>query len=210
MHLVDDELDERPYILFDKKEGVAGLNHIPKILLAIHDKGVISFEYQPFNTEKPTNEVVHPYLLKEYKGRWYLIGLNDEKKEIQHYGLDRIKSRLVSNENKRKFEMLPDFDPVKYFSNVIGVSVRRGAEPEKIILKLAKSRAVHLDNAPLHTSQIPLSEDEETKTYSFCLIPNYELTNWILSYGAEIEVLEPLSLRKQISEMIIIAKNIYK
>ncbi len=202
VHHADTIADERPYILFDQRQGISGLQHIPKLLQAVIDRGVVVFDYRSFTSEQAVTETVSPYLLKEYKSRWYLIGHSDAKNELQHYGLDRIVSRKVTVDNTRQFVPAPDFNPVEYFKHVIGVSVIKGAQPQKVAIKVNKPRAYHLDNAPLHHSQTLVNENETSKTYQLHLVPNFELETIFLSYGADLEVLEPIDLKNKVASLI--------
>ena len=36
--------------------------------------------------------LVHPYLLKEYRNRWYVIAWNPDRSDYRTYGLDRMES----------------------------------------------------------------------------------------------------------------------
>ncbi len=205
----DEAPEDRPYIMFDLRDGSVGLEHLPLILDAIRLKGVVSFDYQTFTSETLQNINVHPYLLKEYKSRWYLIGMNHEDKQIQHYGLDRIKSKKIKWENKITFEIDDTFNPVEYFKYIIGVRIVKGAMPERVILRYFGTRAKYVETTPLHSSQHLEAETLNSKTYSYQLIPNYELKSWILGYGAEIEVLEPKSLRDNINDLLLKGSNRY-
>ncbi len=193
----DTRPDQRAYIVFDYKEGVSGVKHIPKILQAIYECGVISFKYQPFGAEKPFVDYVSPYLLKEHESRWYLIGYSSTRNDIRHYGLDRIVSKDVTVDLNRSFMEAAEFDPASYFQHVIGITMSKDAKPVDIIFKVDKPRALHVDHSPLHSSQAWISQDEKSKTYLIKLIHNYELENLLLSLGKDIEVIQPESLRSR-------------
>ena len=42
---------------------------------------------------------MHPYLLKEYRNRWYLIGKSELKEKVITFGLDRIFDPLLLEQN---------------------------------------------------------------------------------------------------------------
>ena len=198
----DSPLDDRPYILFDHKEGISGLKHISDILKAIINRKVIQFPYRRFGQEITSKVTLSPYLLKEFESRWYLIGFNHDKKQLRHYGLDRIMSLNISEVNNSQYITTTDFNPAEHFRNIIGVSIYGDAKPLSILIKINKSRAIHVDNAPLHHSQNFIAEDELTKSYRLTLAHNHELENLLLSYGKDLEVVEPVELRDKIKDIL--------
>ena len=44
--------------------------------------------------EDSINVMFHPHLLKEYNGRWFVLGV-DERGDYENYSLDRIHSYSV-------------------------------------------------------------------------------------------------------------------
>ena len=62
---------------------------------------------------------IHPYYVKQYNGRWFLYGLNDERNEISNLALDRIQSYKMSEIPFKKNEQI-DFST--YFDDVMGAT----------------------------------------------------------------------------------------
>ena len=90
-----------------------------------------------------------------------------------------------------------DFE--KYFDNVIGVTVA-DAPVQDIKLRFSQKRLQYVLTKPIHKSQ--KCSDPDNGIISLQLIPNRELESLILSFGPDVEVLEPLSLRNQIQEKV--------
>lgn len=76
-------------IQFETNHSVRGLEWLgPFLYKAIVENIVVLIQYQPF--VEPAQEILfHPYLLKEWKNRWYVFGRNGEHK-VWNLGLDRI------------------------------------------------------------------------------------------------------------------------
>ncbi len=195
---------EDELIQFDQRPDYYGSKYMVDVLEAIKGKSVISFDYQPFNYDTPKNIIVHPYLLKEFNNRWYLIGLLEEfriqeRYEMHQFALDRIKNKVRVKANIEYFHV-PSFNPAKLYEHIYGMSTTFGNVVEEVLLRFTPLRAKYVATNPLHHTQTCLSDSEST--FSFHLIPNKELESLVLSFGADVEVLEPESLRSRIRMII--------
>lgn len=206
--------NEKTYVQFDTRPAYNGSKYLIQALEACKSSSVISFDYQPFDVSKSTRVTLHPYLLKEYNNRWSLIGLTEsdsrkKKKEINRYGLERIVGS-IKNENIQ-FLHDPEFNPDEYLANVIGVSMDWGSRVENVVLRFTLHRAKYIETNSLHPTQKHIQElDTRThKIFSYQLIPNKELEALILSFGPDVEVIEPISLRGRVHEKIKIARDLY-
>jgi predicted DNA-binding transcriptional regulator YafY len=206
--------EDKTYIQFDTRPSYDGSKYLLTALESCKIGSVISFDYQPFKADKSKRIVLHPYLLKEYNNRWFLIGMTEtackEKKyEISQFGLERIKGK-IKNENI-EYYYHPNFNPDEYLAKVIGVSIKPGANVEKVLLRFTSDRAKYVETNALHATQRHLKEHEtEThKTFIYDLIPNQELQSVILSFGADVEVVEPVSLREAIADKMKRSKDLY-
>ena len=66
--------------------------HLPTVLGAIGDCSKLRFTYAGFSRTRPEENIVfHPYFVKRYKQRWYMIGLKEKSKDVRTYALDRVK-----------------------------------------------------------------------------------------------------------------------
>ncbi len=197
----------RPIIHIERNEDLKGLEHLNGLYQAISKKHVLKIEYQSFKARQSSPIYFHPYLLKEFNNRWFLIGKKNKGKVIMTLALDRIQS-FTAMENK-KFVDDPDFSPETFFENVIGVTVNTGLLPRTITLFIDNTNAPYVLTKPLHWSQEILEKKEDGIIISIKVIPNFELERLILGFGPSMEVLSPPSLRKKISELISINNQKY-
>ncbi len=206
--------NEKTYIQFDTRPAYNGSKYLIQALEACKSSSVISFDYQPFDADKPKRVILHPYLLKEYNNRWSLIGLAEsedgkKKKEISRYGLERIVGS-IKNENT-KFLSDPEFNPDEYLANIVGVSTDWSNQVENVILRFTSQRAKYIETNSLHPTQKHMQElDTRThKTFGYQLIPNKELEALILSFGPDVEVIEPKTLRKMVQKKVKMTGDLY-
>lgn len=196
---------ETNFIDFEKTPVAKGGEYLPALVKSIIDKQVLVITYQAFYQKTPTTHTVHPYFLKEYRNRWYLIALHDHQKSISIYGLDRLQAiENVSN----KIYIEPDFNPDEYFRNTIGVFCPPG-EPPLIKLRFTKDQAQYILTQPIHQSQQVVEETDDHVTITLKVHPTVEMKMLILGYGMEVQVLEPIELRQQIMESLQKAADSY-
>lgn len=198
--------DKTNFISFEEHTKALGQEHLDNLFDAIVNKCAIKVTYQPFGREAG-EWVFSPYMLKEYRNRWYVIGRTSGTIFVSNLALDRIKK--ISN-CKNVFEENELFDPETYFNNIIGVTFPQEKQLENIIIKVSKESADYILTKPIHKSQQLL------KTYAdgsikvqLSLYINFELKAHLLSYGPKIEVFDPENLRISMAELYTKGKEIY-
>jgi predicted DNA-binding transcriptional regulator YafY len=188
---------KRSVIDFEKNDGLAGLEHLETIYQAIIKKQVLQLEYQSFKAKTANTFFFHPYLLKEYRNRWFVLGIKKESQPVVTLALDRIKNIQVCEECYIENTIL---DPADFYKNVIGVTVSEGLRPQQVKLFVDISNAPYVLTKPLHHSQQLLEQTETGVIISICVQLNYELEREILGFGECIKVLSPEKLQKRIQE----------
>ena len=83
------------YIRLDKNENLKGLAYLDQLYQAILKKICLKINYQSFKARTPTEFIFHPFILKEFNNRWFLIGKKDRQDQILTLALDRIISQLI-------------------------------------------------------------------------------------------------------------------
>ena len=193
-----EQLDGTKCIDFESNEYLKGIDALGYLFQAILKKQVLKVSYQTFKQSKAQVCILHPYYLKQYNNRWFLLGKNPDFETFTNLALDRIVSfeevDLPFLNTKINFEL--------YFDDIIGVTVPVEAELTKIILHANPSLAPYIQTKPIHASQKRLSLSEEGLLFSIEVFPNYELEENILSFGEELEVLEPKSLRDKLQNRV--------
>jgi predicted DNA-binding transcriptional regulator YafY len=193
-------------LLLDRPNKYGGVQYMAQLADAIIEHKVTRLSYQPFNKPQPKDHVIHPYFIKEYDGRLYLIA-NDvafgKLTKFLTFSFDRITKVLVTNEDFKQEKI----DQTAYFRHTLGIS-NVDDEPQNIILSFAPEQANYIKTQPIHHSQSIISDTNEAFIVQLKLVINQELKMRILSFGSKIKVLEPQELRTYIlSEAKQMAKN---
>ncbi|MFT4679446.1 MAG: putative DNA-binding transcriptional regulator YafY, partial [Flavobacteriales bacterium] len=139
------EEGELAYVQFETAPSSAEQGILQRLCSAVGDQHEVSFCYQKFNRTQPGTYNLAPYLLKEYRNRWYLIGCNTEKNTMQTYGLDRMSQLEVSS---KKFTVQEKFNSDTFFKHSIGIT-QLSAEPQKVILDLSPVQAAYIKSQPI-------------------------------------------------------------
>ena len=194
------QLDHKSIIGYDTNLDYSGADNIPVLFTSILNKRVLHFIYNPFHGE-PKEVTCHPYYLKQFNNRWFLFGRHAELDNDQwNFPLDRIESitetDLIYKKDKTDWE--------DYFYDIIGVT-RPAKEIEEIILQISDDRMPYVKTKPLHPTQKIKTDESGSQLIKIKVIPNKELTSLILSFGKDINVVEPKWL---VEEITIILKEI--
>lgn len=197
----------KSYIDFEKNELLKGLNHIDPLHKLIIHKKAIEITYQSFKARVPQQIVFYPYLLKEYRNRWFLLGANRKSKTVTILALDRIES---FHELPAEKYLKPNFDVSTYFHDVIGVSKMPGQTAQTIVIKIANEHAPYILTKPLHASQKLMRQEDDGCIFSIEVIWNFELEREILGFGEQMRVLSPRRLAKRIRSRLATGLESYQ
>jgi predicted DNA-binding transcriptional regulator YafY len=200
------EKNASPIIGFDNNAYLEGVQHIGKLYQYILYKQGVSITYQSYRSDEPMKFILHPYYLKQYNNRWFLLGWNAKLDKMTNLALDRIK--LIEEEHIPYIETTINFE--EYFDDIIGVTLMEDKEKEKVILKFFPSSAPYVLSKPLHHSQKRISYANGELIISIEVILNYELESLVLGFGERVEILMPNIFRVKIAERLILSKLLYE
>ncbi|KAA2245590.1 WYL domain-containing protein [Chitinophaga agrisoli] len=184
-----------------------GAEHIRDIVDAIKNLEVIRIAYQSFDRNEPKEHWVEPYHLREYQHRFYLIGKSQKAKggTLLTFALDRIVQLWPTNKHFDE----KNFDDASYYRNAIGITVLEG-EPENVVLSFTPHQGKYIKSQPLHSSQQLLADTAQECRISLNVVINPELQMMLLSYGANVKVLEPARLVQKMAAEAAAMKDLYK
>ena len=198
----------RSAIDFEKNELLKGLEFIEPLHKAILNGMTVQINYQSFKAREASEIIFYPYLLKEYRNRWFIFGMNRRGKSLLNLALDRIIE--VHEMPGIKPDAAPD-DIENFYENVIGVTKMRGQEAATVVLKVQKDTIPYIITKPLHSSQKILKEQPEdgTTLISINVVLNFELEREILGFGDRVKVMAPRLLVKNIKKRLAAALEAY-
>ena len=182
---------EQRIIQFDRPNSYRGIEYIEPVVKAIREQRRLKLQYQKFDDEAVKEHTIEPYLVREFKSRFYLLGNSASGKQhkVKTYAFDRFVDLQVTDTT---FEGSP-FDSEKYFENVYGITEGTG-KAEAVLLSFAPMQGKYVKSQPLHHSQRIVLETDTEYRVSLEVLPNTELVMQLLSYGANVKVLKPSSL----------------
>ena len=184
------------FVSYEENVNYVGLDWFKDVFDAIANSRVLHITYSKFNGSRPYYWDIHPYFLKQYNNRWYLLGLNDYSKKISILALDRIVDM-----KEVRIDYIPNtsINLDEYFQDIVGVT-RVDAPKEIIRLQFSEHRFPYVETKPIHDSQRIV--DHSNRIIELDVIPNKELRALILSFGNDIEVLSPEHVRDEIRAII--------
>lgn len=162
---------------------------------AIINKNIVHFIYFSSN-KKETSRKVKPIRLLFKGWDWYMYAFCLSRNDFRYFKLSRIK----------EFEILPntfedDFDNI--------VLKKEMEYEETVFVKVKFDRKIAFRVYDEVSSAI--EEDEDGNLYATVELPNdYNLYNYIFSYGDAAEVLEPKEIRDKIKNIINIMAKKYE
>jgi len=175
-----------------------GMENFHGLLHAIKDRCQLNFQYKSFWQEEPSIKKTHPYMLKEFKKRWYLIAKDLKDEKLKTFALDRLEELEIT---KKKYKYLTGFDPKEKFRDSFGIITDLDyLEPEEVILSFTKAQGKYIKTLPLHHSQrILIDNDQECRIHLKVYIV-FDFLKELISFGNNMKVIEPESLIVKIKE----------
>ena len=207
--------ERRQIISFSNNPYSQNSNLLGTLFDNISNEVVINLSYHTFSDETIRSIDFHPYLLKQYNDRWFLLGAADSDQKILNFALDRIDK--VEPLPEKKYIECPD-DIYERFEDIVGVTLYVERPVEHILLWVSDLSKGYVDTKPIHGSYTPIKGDLEQQLrlkypqlqcgmfFTLDCIPNFELIRELCSYGKELIVLHSdgnilNAICKRISEM---------
>jgi predicted DNA-binding transcriptional regulator YafY len=200
----DKVLDE--LVQFEKSVHTKGMYLIEIIYEAIKNKQAIQFQYKNIYKGKSSAASLIPYLIKENRNRWYVIGWSTEKEKYITYALDRMSDVNVLEGSVKKRS---DFNATSFFQHSAGI-MESNTKPEVVLLTILKPISDLALLEPLHATQKLIIEKSDRVQISLKVLVNEEFMFKILGMGSYCIVDKPASLRKSIKGTIQQMNSNYK
>jgi predicted DNA-binding transcriptional regulator YafY len=180
-------------IHLDKNEGLKGLEHLDTIYQSILKKIVLKITYKSFKAREASEFIYHPFILKEFNNRWFVIGKKHNESQILTLALDRI----INLDFDLDIPFLDEsFNGDEHYKDTIGVTVHNYDGLVKTVLKFDRMNAPYVLTKPFHHSQKVMETLEDGSVLVEMTVHlNFEFERLILGFGNSVEVIEPKKLR---------------
>ena len=199
----------KPIVHFDNVPHLKGLKLLSPLYRHIAKRHTLRIMYQSFAARQPQEYILFPYLLKEFRNRWFLFGSRAKDMVLFNFPLDRIVSfepvsDLVYRDN-------PLFDTEHFFDDVIGVSKNINNKPTTMTFWASREQSKYIKTKPLHPSQRVLEHnDDGSCVFEIEVVINMELYSVLMSYGPGLRVLSPPNSVKFIYHKLLAAARGYE
>ncbi len=199
-NLINESHHLKRRILFE--EIPSGQRFLTAIIEAMRDGVTLMLTYRSFNRANASTFEVHPYCVKVFKQRWYMVAYSPFYGELRIYALDRIEEL---RQTEHPFELPADFDAHGYFADGFGIIVNEEYDVERVRVRIGGIQRDYVRTLPLHASQTENEITEESSVFEYRLRPTIDFQQELLIYAVnadgEMEVLKPLWLREQMKRI---------
>lgn len=202
-NLINESHHLKRRILFE--EVPSGRKYLTPVIEAMRDGLEIELYYQSYWYEEPSTYTLQPYCIKVFKQRWYVIGFCKERNNIRTFSLDRIQQLTTLD---MKFVYPKDFDPEAYFADYFGIMIEN-KKLETIRIKVYGMHVQYIRALPLHRSQCEIETTEDYSIFEYRMKPTLDFRQELLSRGADVEVLAPLTFREEMIQSVDKMSSLY-
>jgi predicted DNA-binding transcriptional regulator YafY len=161
------------------------------VIRGLQGKRTLRIRYKSFEADKAKEWNFNPYHLANLRGEWYVFGSSSSHKDILQLAMPRIEGATVTNES---FTFPRDFDIKTILATTFGRSAL-GDNPKTIRLVFDKSVAEWVMEREWHPGQKVRKLKEGRVEMVFKAVGMLEVQRWVLSWGGDVEVVEPKCLK---------------
>lgn len=157
----------------------------------IDERTRLAMEYESV-AHGVTAREVDPYFLVFRNQTFYFVGMCHRSDEVRTFRVDRI--RKLESTGKR-FRKMSDVRPETYFTDSWRVFTGEPVEVKARFWGLA-AKIVRLGTH--HANEEVREIEADTVEYTVTVAGTEEIIRWLLGFGEEVEVLEPVNLRREV------------
>lgn len=193
---------------------LTNIEMLPMLYEYARDKKVLTISYRPYG-EDAYSLIFHPHLLKEYNGRWFLLGHAEDHEPEYGYNLALDRIEKVSICKDTKYIGAPRGFYTEFFKDIVGVSHYKNTNVEDIIIKARGLRMYNsINTKKIHRSQDIVKPFDQYEDGEYGLIKvrvkvNNEFIGRILQMGPGLEIMAPANVRELIKGRVAKMAEIY-
>jgi predicted DNA-binding transcriptional regulator YafY len=178
--------------------GVGDVQRFDQLHRATRAGRQLEIVYWTASRDETCRRVVDPYHLASVDGDWYLIAYCHRREEVLMFSPQRIRAL---RETGASFERPADFR-INDYLDVGFRKVRGSGSAQTVRLRFAAQTARYVREKVWHPTQRLRENADGSLTLTFRVNHLLEVKRWVLSFGAECDVIAPVQLKEQIlSEM---------
>lgn len=184
--------------------------HVHLLTRAWAERRVVTFSYAPAHYEggrRPREARVRPYLLEPsvQTHALYLLGLDETRGAVRTFKVERIAELSLTGET---------FDEPA--TEAVAATLARAwdiiadQEPVDVVLRFDPGVAARVAETIWHPSQRTETVDDGALVWRATIAGTIEIKLWILSWGADVEVVSPPALRGEVADVLRRALGRYR
>lgn len=178
---------------------------IDNLLIGIEDRKVVFITYRSQRSTEPVTYDIHPYRITRHRGSLYVHGHKPDDNDFRTWKVDRIESAEVDTVG---FTMPPSADIDKELAGALGIYHGRNGIVAEVWF--SNSVARYVQESRWHPSQRLTQQADGSLLVEFELSATEELKSWVLSFGANAEIVRPQSLRVEVANELTATLNRYR
>jgi predicted DNA-binding transcriptional regulator YafY len=162
------------------------------VVRALFDGCALHITYRSPHSGTVSERTVQPLHLMHYMGSWHLLAWCAAKNALRDFGLARMQAVAIAD----SIVQVPgDLPPIKELTRR-HFGIMQGETATTVTLRFSPHIAPRILEQIWHPDQQTSLQPDGSLLLSFSTADFRELTRNILSYGAEVQVVEPVELRE--------------
>jgi len=166
----------------------------------------VYFNYRSISRQEYIGRSFDPYKVLCQKGNWYVIGYCHLHNRFNVYALSRMKDLKITTDS---FEVKSDFNIKDYIDPEFGIWLSEKAT-KKIELLFSSQINTYILERTWHVNQECHQNEDGSVYLSFESNQLEETFHWVMSFGSEVQVLNPPELQQKVKEEIKKLTSLYR
>ncbi len=165
---------------------------IDKVRKGIELNKRLYIKYHSFNSDEVTERKFDPYIIEIYDGCYHLIGYCHLRNEVRDFRVSRIiELQLLEESFERPRNFYQNYKKGRF-------GKLSGEEQVKLLLKFTGKAARYVREYESRKADFLVEERDGNLIFEKNTTMTPEIIKWVLSFGSNVLVLEPESLREQV------------
>ncbi len=176
------------------------------IVTSLFRKNPLSLSYYSPHSNKETERIILPLHLIQYMGSWHVIAFCTLRNAMRDFALSRIRAISSSDD---KVHLPNDLPPIKAFTRK-HFGIIQGGKTQNICLQFSPSVSAWIQEQIWHPEQKMTVKRDGSLLLQFKAADFKELIKRVLSHGANVKVISPKSLQREVYQEIQRMNQVYE
>ncbi|MEW5773231.1 MAG: WYL domain-containing protein [Thermodesulfobacteriota bacterium] len=159
--------------------------------------------YNSFSQDRVTGFKIDPLHFFEHGGGLYLFVRATSFGDIRMLAVERIQEITLTDS---RFDYPEDFDPEARLAEAFDLTLD---DPIAARIRFSADQAKYIKERQFAQDQQITDQDDGSIVLAITTSGGWDLKRWVLSFGAEAEVLEPAELRREIADTLTAMRELY-